>query len=179
MIHRRAAPGSWTFPGSSRAESPSSGDRVAIRPVLAELEGSLAVVLAQAIAADAAVHPAPGLLLRAVARWTDPLDPGAITLHLLGTGDDPRGASGDDVRWPLEWANADRELRRVDRIRGVPEVALLLDTLALRYRSAPREAGDGVARPLQAAMRLLEDALVSHGIELADTFAVRTVRADG
>ncbi|CAA9524611.1 MAG: hypothetical protein AVDCRST_MAG67-3520 [uncultured Solirubrobacteraceae bacterium] len=91
-------------------------------------------LLAQGIVASIHGDPPPGLPARVVIRWFD--GPAYLTIHVLGTDEEP-GVAADDAWSPLEWPNATREIERAGVVLAQPGLAAAVDALARRSTRYP------------------------------------------
>ena len=132
-------------------------------------------VLAAALAHDAAAHPPPGDVVRAVVRWFWEGDPLYLTLHLLGTGDPQPG--GDDAWYPLEWDNEEREFERTDRVLARPDVQRAGDELAATFEGD--DIGEAHLPAVIETVRRLPAALAARGLPLAEAFGAAAAHFEG
>ncbi len=98
-----------------------------------EAEGRYVEALLGALVQDLREHPVRGQLARVVVRWFEARDPLYLTIHALGTDQEP-AAQGRLRRWigsrrgrrdawlALEWDNVDEEMERTGRVLSDPAV---------------------------------------------------------
>jgi hypothetical protein len=134
-----------------------------------------ATALADALAADVALHGPPGPLRRAVIRWFDEDDPLYITLHVLALADEQ--PTGEDEEYPVDWANADREFERTDRVIADPALVAAAQG-AFPARGEEDEDPLHLAGVLEAARRL-PAALHARGIGTSEDFAAFVSHFEG
>lgn len=157
---------------------PVSGEPLA--PLTAE-GGAYAAALAAALADDVAAHPPRGPLRRIVLRWFWEGDPLYLTLHVLADGDDQ--PPSDDAWYPLEWANADREFDRTNRVLADPALVAAAEALAATFTHDEELDGpqDGMAHVpgVFSAAALMPAALRARDVPLSPRFAVSASHFEG
>ena len=123
-------------------------------------EETYASAMTRAIAADIAAHPPNGELVRVILRWfawDDPLE--SLTLHVLGTEDDPEG----EAWYTLEWSNLDEELAQTQRVTDDPAVQRAAEALGAFYAEREDEIPDEhpASPAIKAVIQRLPDALAA------------------
>ena len=131
-------------------------------------EDAFADALTRAIVADLGAHPPNGTLARFVLRWFEWRDPGYLTLHALGTGDE---YAHEDAWLPLEWSNLDDELERTQRVLERAEVAQASANLGPIYELVEDIPDEHPPPPaIRAVIKGLPQALAA--VPRTDYFAV-------
>jgi hypothetical protein len=153
-------------------------DQADLFPPLTAEGRAYAAAFADALAADVAEHGPSGPLRRAVIRWFDGGDPLYLTLHVLAEDDEQPPAA--DTWLPLEWANADREFERTDRVLALPSVIAAAEALVATFPPEDDDERYEAHRPaVDEAVDLLPAALRAHGLALTAEFAASTAHFEG
>lgn len=131
--------------------------------------------LAAAIVASLRADPPPGSPARVVIRWFE--GPGYLTVHALGT-DEEADVPAADAWLALEWANAAREITRVDAIFADPTLSSAAAALAAELEDGSW-SWDAQPEPLVQAAARVRQLLADLDVEIPDHFAVGVSHFEG